>query len=922
MRGRDGSLTGTGRGWASVPLTLLGVWILSSHALVLGCSSGPNFISTPPDVAPAPPPANPAPPVADGDERLTRKVEPLAYRLEFEIDPTLPHYRGATEIHVRVHEATSTLRLHAQGLDFEEAFAVRANAPDGPRVPARVYPGKNGGLALAFSEPLDGEWLLEFSYSAPLDEVPMSLYRARDGDEWYAFTQFEALAAREAFPCFDEPQFKTPFTTSIITPASMKAASNAPLSKATPVGSGVRYDFAITEPLPTYLVAMAVGNFDVAEYPAAPAGQPPQRILTVRGKSQHTAFALRESSKILAQLSEYFGSPYPYEKLDQVAVPSFRAGAMENAGLVTYREQFLIIDEARGSVTDKLAAQSIIAHELAHMWFGNLVTMQWWDDLWLNEAFATWMSNVVLKKIAPETEPELQAVKSMVEVMDQDALTSATPVRKRIANSGDIDNAFDRITYLKGLSVLRMLEHWVGAERFRTGIRKYLERHAWKNATMFDLFDALDEASERPVSPIAQRFVEKPGVPLVDLDWSCKDGRVELAFDQRRYLLSSATAGSDPWQLPICVRAAGAGQTASHCFLFDSGGSTVETPDWKFCPAFVHPNAGETSYYRWKLEPKRFLALTREFRSELSPAERVALPSHAFALLEAGALDGPTYLSALEGLGKDEHWLVLEGVLDGLGKLNRILTEPAQREALASFTRRLLAPHAKRIGFAPRPEEPVSAGLVRSRLFHALGSIGSDTETLKTARQVAEQVLQDPEQVAPALAAQSLALAALAGDAKLHDGLVALLGTRSPALRDAIVRALAAFRDPVLLRRTYDLLLQGTLRAQDYNVLPRTAARDAATQSVFWTWYAEHEQELMQLLGARVSAALPWVVAGFCSQAELETARAHFAHPEKLGPGARQNLDQALETASRCLNLRQTVEPTLKHRLGEVAQTR
>lgn len=902
-------------------VTTIGASALLAHGL--GCSSRPSLISTPPEVAPARAGANSPPPVVDGDERLTRQVEPLAYRLKFEIDPTQDRYRGATEIHVRAHTPTSTLRLHAQGLDFDDVFAVRAATPEGARLPAQVHTGKNGGLALSFDQPLEGEWLLEFSYSAPLDEVPMSLYRARDGDDWYAFTQFEALAAREAFPCFDEPQFKTPFTTSIITPSSMKAASNAPLTSTTPVGDQVRHDFATTKPLPTYLVALAVGNFDVAEHPEVPSGQPAQRILTARGKSRHTDFALRQSSAILAELTEYFGSPYPYQKLDQVAVPSFRAGAMENAGLVTYREQYLIIDDARGSATEKLAAQSIIAHELAHMWFGNLVTMQWWDDLWLNEAFATWMSNVVLKRIAPETEPELQAVKSMVEVMDQDALISATPVRKRISNSGDIDNAFDRITYLKGLSVLRMLEHWVGPERFRAGIRAYLERHAWKNATTFDLLTALDEAAGRPVSPVARHFVEKPGVPLIGLRWTCKNGGVELAFEQRRYLLAGRAASSDPWQVPICVRAGGAGNSASHCFLLDAETSSVEKPEWKFCPTFVHPNAGETSYYRWQLEPKRFLALAGEFRAQLTPAERVALPSHAFALLEAGALDGATYLSALEALAGDEHWLVLEGVLDGLGKLNRILSGPAEREALAAFTRKLLAPHAKRIGFAPRAGEPASTGLVRSRLFQTLGSIGNDAETLKAAREVAEQVLHDPEQVTPALVAQSLTIAALAGDTKLHDGLVALLGsTRSPSLRDSVVRALAAFRDPQLLGRSYDLLLQGTLRAQDYNVLPRTAARDPATQTAYWSWYVKHESELIRLLGTRISASLPWVVAGSCSQAELESARAHFAQPERLGPGARQNLEQALETASRCLELRRAVEPTLKERLIEVSPTR
>jgi len=471
--------------------------------------------------------------------------------------------------------------------------------------------------------------------------------------------------------------------------------------------------------------------------------------------------------------------------------------------------------------------------------------------------------------------------------------------------------------------VLRMLEQYVGPERFRSGIRKYLEQHAWKNATMFDLLDALDKVSERPVSPIARAFVEKPGVPLVDVDWSCENGAVELTFEQQRYAPAGRTAPPSTWPIPICLKARGAGKTADHCFLLDAAATRTVVSDWKFCPDFVHPNAGEASYYRWKLPPKRFLALTREFRTELTPAERVALPSHAFALLEAGALDGAGYLDALSALGTDEHWLVLEGVLDGLGKLNRVLSAPAEREALARFTRRLLAPHAKKVSFTPRAGDAMAANLIRRDLYQGLGSIGNDPETLKLASEVAQQVLRDPEQVAPDLAAQSLGLAALAGDAKLHDGLVALLGSaRSPTLRDAVVRALAAFRDPELLTRSYDLLLKGTLRAQDYYVLPRTAARDAATQSVFWTWYVKHEQELIRLLGPRVAASLPWVVAGFCNEAELEKARAHFGSAEALGPGAPHNLKQALETASRCLNLRQMVEPTLGQRLAEVAQTR
>ena len=883
-------------------------------SLLYGCSTthAPPLAAKPVTAAPARAPA-PAPEV-DGDRRLSRSVEPLHYWLEFTIDPNRDEFTGQTRISVKAHQPTRWIYLHAQGLRFTDIHAELGTT----RVKPEVVSGRNSGLALGFPQAVRGELVLSFTYSAELDEIPTSLYRAKDGGSWYAFTQFEPLSAREAFPCFDEPQFKTPYTTSIITPTSLIAASNSPLKTRSSVDGMTRHEFITTEPLPSYLVALAVGDFDIATAPATLMEKPPLRILTTQGKGTHTGYALNQTPRILRELTAYFGSPYPYRKLDKVAVPSFRAGAMENAGLVTYREQFLISDEASMSAPDKLRAQSIIAHELAHMWFGNLVTMQWWDDLWLNEAFATWMSNRVLKAIAPETEPELQAVNAMLEVMETDALVSATPIRKQIENSGDIHNAFDRITYVKGLSVLRMLENWVGPNEFRDGIRTYLTKHAWGSATMFDLLSAIDQAAQKPVSPIAKGFVEQPGVPLVNLEWSCEGDGVKVSLDQTRYSLAKVDRSSDPvWTIPVCLIGGKGQREARECFLFDTR-TAERTLGFGFCPSYLHPNAGEYGYYRWKLEPTRLADLFGEHRSKLSLAERIALPLHAFALLEVGAIDGAAYVQALQEVGAEQHWLALKGLLQGISQLVPLTISQQADRHLAVWTRGMLSAHARRIRFIPRPKEPVASSLAREALFYTLASIGWDGETLKQAGVQAQAFLEDPDNVPTEVADLSLSIAALQGDRKLHDGLVSVLrATRSPTTRQSVVKALGRFRNPALLARSFDLLLEGDLRAQDYRTLVYPTLRDQELHAGFWAWYTRHESELRRVLGDRLSETLPWAAAGFCSEKGIELARQHFANPAGLGPGAAHNLNQALETARRCAARRQAHGAAISAQLAQ-----
>lgn len=856
-----------------------------------------------------------AQPKVDGNQRLSAEVEPRRYSLSFTIDPTQDRFSARTVIELAIREPTRFVHLHARGLDIE---SVRVQSGERSLTPTLLQ-GENGGIALDLGAKVEGAVALDFVHSAALDEVPMSLYRARDGDDWYAFTQFEALAAREAFPCFDEPRFKTPFTIDITVPKDSIAVSNAPLRVREERGAQATYRFRTTRPLPTYLVALAVGRFDVVSAESKSMDGVPLRILTTHGKSEHTRFALAETPRILQSLVSYFEMPYPYQKLDLLAVPSFRAGAMENAGLVTYRERFLVLDPEQVSADDKLTSQSIIAHELAHMWFGDLVTMQWWDDLWLNEAFATWMSSRVMQNLSPGAQPRLLAVRDKVRVMEQDALASSTPIRKTIRDDGDIRNAFDPITYKKGQAVLGMLESWTGERPFREGIRRYLSLHRWKNATTFDLFRALDEATHEPVSEVGTRFVEQAGAPLVEVDWSCEDDHVSLVAKQSRYHASwLRTAASEPWTIPICIRWAGSKRSGRACFLLREaeGQRTLQTGG---CPDYLHPNADEAGYYRWALPGAKLVELAGKELMKLSPAERIALPSHAQALLEAGQIDGARYVDLLTSVARDDHWLTVQAVASNLSSLARWASRRVSAKKLAQWGQSLLGPHARRVGFDPKKGEPESYALLREPLFYALVEVGADSKLVERSKRDARHFVADPNAPAARALGLELTIAARYGDAELHEGLVKALGLiRAPAVREYVVRALGQFRTPRLLVKSYQLLLSGPLRAQDFWVVTRSARLDDETQATLWAWYLDNEARLIELLGARMSADLPWLLAGFCDEEALSNALGHFEPIERFAPGAQQNLDQAVETATRCIELEKRHAPEIAKRLEEL----
>ncbi len=874
--------------------------------VVVACGGTP---STPtPTSAPTPPPADPGGP--DGNARLDHAVVPTAYDLDLTVDPAKDAFAGVVRIAVRLAAPTTTIRLHAQDLVLSAAGADVG----GEQRAAQVTLGTHGGILLSFDAPLPaGDAILTFQYTGPLDEVPQGLYRVEDGGKWYAFTQFEALDAREAFPCFDQPEFKTPYRVTIRAPKGQLAVSNYPETARADEGEQTVFTFAETRPLPSYLVAFAVGPLEIAEGAADAIPDTPLRLLATAGKGKLAAYALARTPLIHAALSAYFDTPHPFAKLDLLAVPNFAAGAMENVGLVTFRETLLLLDGATAPAERKMWSQVVIAHELAHMWFGDMVTMTWWNDLWLNEAFATWMAGQIVAGVDPTLEMDLEMVGGAQYTMATDSQRDTRAIRQPIRDGGDVSNAFDGITYGKGAAVLRMLESWVGPETFRDGVRAYIKAHAYGSATTEDLMAALDAASGKPVGAVAKNFLDQPGVPLVTMSVACGDKKAAatLTMKQQRYLPTGSDAPQGlPWQVPVCVHYGVGGATHRQCALLEGPERTV-TLEQAGCPDWLQGNADQQGYYQWVLPADAMRGLASARYDDLSPPERVALPGVLSALVAADALPMPAWLDGITALSKRSHRLVIEGVIASLAQLDALAVDDALRPAFAAWARALLGPHATALGGTPREGETTADTLLRPQVLNALAHLGQDQTVRAQARTTVEAFLDTPGSVPPEVLTQALPVATWSGDAVLWQRLRQTLDTKpDPVTQVAIIGALGSFEDPALLARSFDLVLDGALRAQDFRTMARGIREPARAGA--WAWLDHSYDRLVARVGTEASARLPWMGAGFCTLAERATVEAFFTDPKHAPEGTARNLGLVLEGIDRCVRRRAALRGPLE----------
>jgi alanyl aminopeptidase len=839
--------------------------------------------------------------------RLPGDVRPTRESVELEVVPDREGFSGRVEIALELSQPRSELWISSRGLTLGEGTLNMG----GERLPLTADADDAQGAArLRLPHPVSaGTAILSLTFRGSFDPHLSGLYRVKSVDRWYAFTQFEAVDARRAFPCFDEPAFKIPWDLTLIVPANLVAVANTNVLEETPSGAMKRLHFRTTRPLPSYLIALAVGDFDVVTPPPLPPNEVRSRPLQMRGiatkgRGGELKYALDAAGDMLVMLERWFGREFPYEKLDHVGTPDFAIGAMENAGLIIYPDKNLLVDPPTASEEQKLEVARVIAHETAHHWFGDLVTMAWWDDLWLNESFAKFMEGLMTTAWAKGSRYDLDLLWLVQRAMKTDEVSSVRPIRPDIKVERDIQGFDPLIVYPKGAQVIAMLEDFLGPDRFRAGIRAYIDAHADGNATAEDLTAALSTVGT-DVRPTMGSFIEQPGIPLVRGALRCDGGNPKVTLKQSRNLPLGSPASSEArWDIPVCVRTELSGDRHP-CLLLRKAEDELPLPQ-KRCPAWIALNPGAHGYYRWTLPPVQLKALrTRGYRS-LTPAERMSLGSNLFAALRSGALPAADVLAALGPLARDPEPAVSREPVPLLKFVREHLVEPGQRSAVEAHMRSLHGPVLARMGWTPKPGEPARVQAFRPWLIDYLAFDAQDRTALERAATLGRAYLGTdgrlhPEAVDPNLVPVAVAAAARTGSTEVFETMVQRLrATEDSNARRVLLDGLAHFPDPDLAERARWVSMEKGVRASEVGIVAAYQAfRMPELRPGAWAWFKAHFEEVAPRLPRNIPQLIANVQQG-CTEdeaTELEQALGSRLEPY---PGGLYTLAKAVEETRVC----------------------
>ncbi|MCS6912574.1 MAG: M1 family metallopeptidase [Myxococcales bacterium] len=852
----------------------------------------------PPETAPPVPPSL----------RLPAEVRPLGYDVTLTIRPEQEFFDGDMVIDLAVGAPVARLWLNGTELTIQQATLHR----DGQQLPARLTPTPataHGVLGLDLGQPVPaGRARLHLRYRGLLSQRDNDgLFRQQEGDHWYVFSDFEPTDARRAFPCFDEPSAKVPWQLTLRVPQGLVALANTEVESETLDPDGMhRVRFRRTAPLPSYLVALAVGPFDIVEAGRGGQSGTPLRIIVPRGRGGEARLAARVSGELLGLLEDYFGIPYPFGKLDQIAVLRFQ-GAMENPGLIAYAQDLLLARPEEETVAHQRRFAAVAAHEMAHQWFGNLVTMRFWEDVWLNESFASWMEARTVAQWRPRWDMAGQRIRSRNHAMEADSLTSARSVRQPIESLHDIHNAFDAITYQKGQAILEMFERYIGPERFRQGVRRHLREHAFGHASAEDFLAVLaaESGAEGPAVASAMRtFLDQPGVPLVRA--ACLAGPpVRLQLSQRRYLpLGALSPPEHPparWHVPVCVRHA-AGRT---CTLLTAPEGELVLPGVASCDDLLVPNADGVGYYRVHYGPGMLARLLRQGGAELTPPERVAVLDDIQALMHSGDLPADEAVQLTLTLARDRNRHVVEQAIQLVRSVHHALVPRALRPAYARLVRAAFGPQARRLGLRSRPGEDEEVRLGRRSVVGLVGWVGQDQGLLAEARRLAAAWLDNPTAVSPDDLDLVLHLAGRQADPALFERLhAAALAAPSHAQRMRLVGALAAVVEPQLVQRALHLVLSGSLDIRESVRILLGVAREEDGAEQAYRFVKEHFDTLVARLPRNSGALLVSTAGAFCDEEHHRDVAAFFGQRAAQLPGGPRRLAQVLEQIRLCAALR------------------
>jgi puromycin-sensitive aminopeptidase len=819
--------------------------------------------------------------------RLPYTVEPRRYALRLTPDLEKATFTGEVHIEVQIHEAVREIVLHAAELTVDSAH-LEPGGGDRLTLAARTDE-ESERLVLTSDVALSpGPAVISLEFTGILNDKLHGFYRSEFTDDdgvahTIATTQFEATDARRAFPCFDEPDRKAVFSVTLDVPVGLAAYSNGPEVEEAPLPQGGRrIRFGDTIPMSTYLVAFVVGPL-VATEPVGVRGTP-VRIVHVPGKGNLTAFALEAAAHSLEFFSDYFGIAYPAEKLDLLAIPDFAFGAMENLGCVTFREAVLLVDPARASRVELERVADVISHEIAHMWFGDLVTMRWWNGIWLNEAFATLMELLCVDHFRPQWQRWVSFGVERDAAMATDGLHSTRPVEYPVGPPEEAQGMFDVLTYQKGAGVLRMLERYLGAERFRDGVRRYLEAHRLGNTETADLWDAIEEASGEPVRDIMDSWILQGGFPLVSVD-----STGVLTQEPFRYTPDKGPSSiGSTWTVPVIARTI---DGADARVLLGAEPETIDLGGDTTGPAIV-VNAGGSGYYRVRYAPEQHLRLAGRL-DELDLLERFNLLGDSWAVVVAQLSEPAAFLQLAEALGDEDDPDVWSQVTAALSLLDRTADDDA-RPLVASYTRALLAPVLARLGWESRPGEGPRIPTLRAQVIGALGVVGQDPEVQAQAHRLHASFQDGTTALDPDLASAIIGVVAASGGPEDYEAF--LEHYRHPTTPQEEMRylyALAGFNDPSLAARTFEFALT-EVRSQNAPFVIGMLLANRDNGAATWARLRDHWEELVARIPANIVPRMLGGVTSLCRDQKLAQEVTAFVdgHPLPIG---QRTVDQTLE---------------------------
>jgi aminopeptidase N len=837
-------------------------------------------------------------------QRLPQTIQPEHYTLTLTPDLKAATFSGTESIDVTLAEPTNSITLNAAEIAIE-SVSVTAG---GKQQKATVALNKEKEQAV-FTVPEKlpaGKATLAIVYTGILNNELRGFYLSKTARRNYAVTQFEAADARRAFPSFDEPAFKATYDISLVVDAGDTAISNGPIINDTPgpIAGKHTIQFDTTPKMSTYLVAFLIGDFQCT---TGKSDGVAIRSCATPDKVALTPYSVDVAKNVLHYYNDYFGIPYPLKKLDLIALPDFEAGAMENFGAITYRETDLLLDPKTASVGAQKEVALTIAHEMAHQWFGDLVTMQWWDNLWLNEGFATWMETKAVARMHPEWNMDQTVVGGVDDSLNVDAQPTTRAIRAKADTPDEINQMFDGIAYGKAGAVLLTVENYLGEETFRQGVHNYLAAHRYANATAEDFWSAQTAVSHKPVDKIMESLVAQPGAPILTFG---EPANGKVAVHQKRFYLSPSIQPNpeQKWTLPVCFKAAA---NSEDCQVLTPADSALKTTG----DTLFFANAGGKGYYRSAYPASVYAALVAQVETGLTSSERISLIGDEWAQVRANKAPIGAYLDLAAAVKADPGAEVVGTAIEGINAVYaRVAANAEVRTALAAWIRSTFGPEYAKLG-TPAETDSANTRELRAQLFSLLGYYGKDPAVLAQAREIAAKYLADQGSVDATFGQTALAIAARNGDAALFEQLQKINETSTnPELQVSALRLLADFENPELLQRALDYAVSGKVRNQDAAFQFAIALGNGENREQAWKYIQNNWDKVQAQFTTEMGAILVGSTGNFCS-AEARDSVEKFFSTHKVAASDKA-LKHAIESIDGCIEMRSLQEPNLKQWLA------